>query len=87
MRARDRRGAILEKGAIREGCHTTRRIARTYYVTIKKYRIRESYIINLHVRMRLIILEVISKVFIIYASRLYYLVLEVLEDYLTIFSQ
>jgi hypothetical protein len=24
MRARDRRGAILEKGAIREGCHTTR---------------------------------------------------------------
>jgi hypothetical protein len=24
MRARDRRGAILEKGAIREGCYTTR---------------------------------------------------------------
>jgi hypothetical protein len=37
--------------------------------------------------MRLIILEVISKVFIIYASRLYYLVLGVLEDYLTIFSR
>jgi hypothetical protein len=30
MRARDRRGAILEKGAIREGCHTTRETVQQY---------------------------------------------------------
>jgi hypothetical protein len=35
MRARDRRGAILEKGAIREGCHTTRKLIVSLKVLVK----------------------------------------------------
>jgi hypothetical protein len=43
MRARDRRGAILEKGAIREGCYTTRLASLELFRLIMLRRVKRLY--------------------------------------------